>query len=49
MTIDENIKDEKLQNDIKREAANILALSSGKNGKYEYHKSEKYCFLIEVE
>lgn len=49
MTIDENIKDEKLQNDIKREAANILALSSGKNGKYEYHKSEKYCFLIKVE
>ena len=49
MTIDENIKDEKLQNDIKRKAANIFALSSGKNDKYEYLKSEKYCFLIKVE
>ena len=30
MTIDDQIKDEKLQYDINREAAKILALSSGK-------------------
>ena len=30
MIIDDQIKDEKLQNDINREAAKILALSSGK-------------------
>ena len=36
MTIDDQIKDEKLQYDIKREAAKISALSSGKSDKYEY-------------
>ena len=36
MTIDDQIKDEKLQCDIKREAAKISALSSGKIEKYEY-------------
>ena len=30
MTIEDQIKDEKLQHDINREAAKILALSSGK-------------------
>ena len=36
MTIDDQIKDEKLQYDINREAAKISALSSGKIHKYEY-------------
>ena len=34
MTIDNQIKDEKLQCDITREAVKISALSSGKIGKY---------------
>ena len=36
MTIDDKIRDEKLQYDITREAAKISALSSGKIDKYEY-------------
>ena len=36
MTIDDNIKAEKLQYDINREAAKISALLSGKIDKYEY-------------
>ena len=36
MTINDQIKDEKLQYDIDREAAKISALSSGKMKKYEY-------------
>ena len=36
MTIDDKIKDEKLQFDINREAARISALSSGKIDKNEY-------------
>ena len=36
MTINDQIKDEKLQYDINREAAKISALSSGKLHKYEY-------------
>ena len=35
MTIDEKIRDEKLQYDIYREAAKISALSSNKIHKYE--------------
>ena len=35
MTIDNKIKGEKLQSDINREAAKILAFSSGKIDKYE--------------
>ena len=35
MTVDDKIKDEKLQYDINREVAKISALSSGKIGKYE--------------
>ena len=38
---DENIKDEKLQYDINREAAKISALSSGKIDKYEYLTGEE--------
>ena len=36
MTIDDKIKDEKLQYDINMEVAKISALSSGKIDKYEY-------------
>ena len=36
MTIEDRIKDEKLQHDINREAAKISALSSVKLDKYEY-------------
>ena len=40
MRIDDKIRDEKLQYDINREAAKILALSSGKIDKYEYLTGE---------
>ena len=40
MTINDQIKDEKLQYDINREAAKISALSSGKLHKYEYRTGE---------
>ena len=40
MTINNQIKDEKLQYDIKTEAAKISALSSGKFHKYEYLTGE---------
>ena len=40
MTIDDQIKDEKVQYDIARKAA-ISALSSGKIDKYEYLTGEK--------
>ena len=40
MTIIDQIKDEKLQYDINREAAKISALSSGKIHKYEYLTGE---------
>ena len=41
MTIDDQIRDEKLQYDIHREAAKISALSSGKIDKYEYLTGEE--------
>ena len=40
MTINDEIRDEKLQYDIKREAAKISVLSSGKIDKYEYLTGE---------
>ena len=40
MTIDDQIRDEKLQYDINREAAKISTLSSGKIRKYEYLTGE---------
>ena len=40
MTIDEKIRDEKLQHDINREAAKISALSSNKIHKYDYLTGE---------
>ena len=41
MTIEDQIKDEKLQYVINREAAKISALSSGKIDKYEYLTGEE--------
>ena len=41
MAIEDQIKDEKLQYDINREAAKISALSSGKLDKYEYLTGEE--------
>ena len=41
MTIEDQIKDEKLQYDINREAAKISALSLGKIDKYEYLTGEE--------
>ena len=41
MTIDDKIKDEKLQHEINREVAKISALSSGKIDKYEYLTCKK--------
>ena len=40
MTINDQIRDEKLQYDINREAAKISVLSSGKIHKYEYLTGE---------
>ena len=40
MTINDQIKDEKLEYDINREAAKISALSSDKIHKYEYLTGE---------
>ena len=40
MTVNDQIKDEKLQYDINREAAKISALSSGKLHKHEYLTGE---------
>ena len=41
MTIEDQIKDKKLQYNINREAAKILAISSGKIDKYEYLTGEE--------
>ena len=41
MTIDDQIKDEKLQYDNNREAVKISALSSGKIDRYEYLTGEE--------
>ena len=41
MTIEDQIKDEKLQYEINIEAAKISALSSGKFDKYEYLTGEE--------
>ena len=40
MTINDQIRDEKIQYDINREAAKISALSPGKIHKYEYFTGE---------
>ena len=41
MTIEDQIRDEKLQYDINREVAKISLLSSGKTDKYEYLTGEE--------
>ena len=41
MTIEDQIREEKLQYDINRKAAKISALSSGKTDKYEYLTGEE--------
>ena len=41
MTTEDQIRDEKLQYDVKREAAKISALLSGKINKYEYITGEE--------
>ena len=41
MAIEDQIRDEKLQYDISREAAEISALSSGKINEYEYLTGEE--------
>ena len=41
MTVDDQIRDEKLHQDIYREAAKISVLSSGKSDKYEYLTGEQ--------
>ena len=45
MTVEDEVRGEKLQYDINRVAAKISALSSGKNDKYEY-LVDRYCHLI---
>ena len=42
-------RDEKLPDDIKREATKISALSSGKIHKYDDLKVNKYYLLIKIE
>ena len=49
MTIDDKIKDEKLQYDINREAAKISALLSSKIGKMNILQVKKHYLLIRVE
>ena len=46
MTINDQIRDEKLQYDINREGAKISALSSGEIRKYEFLTGEEYYHLI---
>ena len=46
MAIEDQIRDEKLQYDINREAAKMSALSSGKIYKYEHLLVKKYCRLV---
>ena len=41
MTIDDKIREEKLQNNIDKKATKISALSSGKIDKYEYLTSQE--------
>ena len=45
MTIDDNIKDEKLQYDKNREAAKVSALSSGRIDKYKYLKYKYLTYI----
>ena len=49
MTIDQKIRDEKLQHRIITEKANIFAQSSGKTNKYECLTVTKNNLLIKIE
>ena len=49
MTIDDKIRDQKMQDDINRKAVNISTFSSGKKDKHEYLTCEKILPLIKVE
>ena len=49
MTIDQKIRDEKLQHRIIREKANKFAQSSGKTNKYECLAVTKNNLLIKIE
>ena len=46
MTIDDKIRNEKLQYEINREATKISALSSGKLDKYEYVVGKEIFLLM---
>ena len=46
MTINDQIRDEKLQDDINRKTATILPLSSGNTQKYEFSLVKIYYYLI---
>ena len=46
MNLDDQIKDEKFQYNINREAAKIPALSSSKIDKYVFHTGEEIFLLI---
>ena len=46
MTLEDQIRDEKLQYDINREAAKISTLSSGKIDNMNILLVKKYCHLI---
>ena len=46
--INDEIRNEKLQHDIDKEAAKTLALSSGKIDKYEYLNGEEILSYIKV-
>ena len=46
MTIEDQIKDEKLQYDINRETAKISALSSGKTDSMNILQANRYYHLI---
>ena len=45
MTIDHQVRDEKLQYDINKEAAKISTIPSGKIDKYEYLTGAEHCLI----
>ena len=49
MATDDEVRDEKIEYNINREAAKIPALSSGKIDKYEYLLVKTYYLLIKAE
>ena len=46
MTVEDKIRDGKLQHNVNRETAKILALSSGKIDKYEYFIDKQYMVIL---